>query len=347
MYLGSAGMVCSVGLAAASACAAMRAGIAKFDELPYCDNQGEPVVGAVVPGAAAARSRDLRVLRLMTLALSDCLKLSEPLPKNSPLLVGLAEPDRPGGTAHLEQSLIPQLSSELGVQFNPRLSRAFPAGHTAGFEALRAARDLILDGTVDSCLVCGVDSYVNAKSLLWLEQHGRLKSAENSDGVIPGEAAAAIWLHRAPILAPAPAVALRGLGFGHEEVGVLSEQPLLGVGLSAAARAALTEAQLQLHEIAFRISDVTGEGYGFKEQSLSVSRLMRGRREAFPLWHPADSLGDTGAAAGVCQMVVACDALRNGYAPGSRAICFTSSVRGARAVAVTQRELREGGTADE
>ena len=51
MHLISAGLVCSVGLSAAAACAAMRAGIAMFEELPYADNRGQPIVGAVVPGS--------------------------------------------------------------------------------------------------------------------------------------------------------------------------------------------------------------------------------------------------------------------------------------------------------
>ena len=44
-----------------------------------------------------------------------------------------------------------------------------------------------------ACLVCGVDSYINARSLHWLDRNSRLKTPANSDGVIPGEAAAACW----------------------------------------------------------------------------------------------------------------------------------------------------------
>ncbi len=338
IYFGSTGMVCSVGLTALSACAAARAGIAKFDELAYNDNRGEPIVGAAVSGLKGRGTRDQRLLRMSALALADCLDRGGVIPKHVPLLIALAEPGRPGAGAQLEQTLIPRLERKLGVQFDPRRSRAILGGHTAGLEAVRAARDLLEEGGIPSCLVCGVDSYVNAKSLLWLEQHERLKTSDNSDGVIPGEAAAAIWVLRSPTSAPRPAVSLAGLGLGFEQAGVMSVEPLLGVGLTAAARAALAEANLQLHEMDFRISDVTGEAYGFKEQSLVVARLMRSRRDEFPLWHGADSMGDIGAASGVSQLVVACDALRRGYAPGSRVICFTSAVPGARAVAVVQRE---------
>src|SRR5207237_7968617 len=124
----------------------------------------------------------------------------------------------------------------------------------------------------------GADSYVDGRALRWLEEHWRLKTDDNSDGVIPGEAAAAVFLQPH---APAPAAALAevvGLGFAQEKAHVLSEDPLLGLGLAAAARQALAEAGLRLHEIDFRLSDVTGESYGFKEQSLVLARLMRVRR---------------------------------------------------------------------
>ena len=50
MYLGAIGMVCSVGFSAAATCAAIRAEIAMFHELPYKDRNREPIVGAFVPG---------------------------------------------------------------------------------------------------------------------------------------------------------------------------------------------------------------------------------------------------------------------------------------------------------
>jgi 3-oxoacyl-[acyl-carrier-protein] synthase-1 len=99
----------------------------------------------------------------------------------------------------------------------------------------------------------------------------------------------------------------------------------------------LTEAAQPLHEMDFRLSDVTGESYGFKEQALLLSRVMRGRRTEFPIWHCSDAIGDTGAAAGVCQFVRTFEAFRKGYAPGDRAIGFTSNVLGERATSILYR----------
>jgi 3-oxoacyl-[acyl-carrier-protein] synthase-1 len=340
MDIVATGMVCSVGLTAATACAAMRAKVAKFNDLPYRDNEGEPIVGAVVPGLPFDMRKHQRLVELLCMALRDCLGSGEvKSTERIPLIVGLAEPERPGGAAGTD-SIIREVEAALGLRFNPKLSRTIPMGHVAGFEAMRQAREILKDGGVSVCLVCGVDSLINAAALRWLEQHDRLKTPGNSDGVIPGEGAAGILVSR-PEDEPSGGCVARiiGLGFAHEKSSILTEEPLLAEGLASAGRSALAEAGLQMHEIDFRLSDVSGESYGFREQALVGSRLMRVRRECLPIWHCADAIGDTGAAAGVCQMIAAQQAFRRRHAPGRRAIGFTSSTQGARAAAVLERQV--------
>lgn len=340
MYLVSTGMVCSVGLNALSACAALRARIAGFHELPYCDNRGEPIIGAAVPILPPRLKRNERLIELAAMALADCLSnLSTESLVNIPLLIGLAESGRPGGGDGVTQTIIPELEQKLGIRFHPTLSQVIPEGHVSGFRALNVARQLFHSQGLPACLICGVDSYLNAQSLLWLNEHWRLKTEENSDGVIPGEGAAAVLLQAQSPSGAESGVKIAGIGFGHEEAGVLSEEPLLGLGLAAAARSALTEAGQQMHQMDFRLSDVTGESYGFKEQALMLGRLMRERRESLPIWHSADCIGDTGAAAGVGQLIVAQHAFRKRYAPGEQAIACTSAVPGGRA-AVVLRQAR-------
>ena len=339
MYLTHTGLVCSVGLNAQSACAAMRAGISGFEELPYLDNQGEPIVGAFVPTLPFDLKREQRLIELLVLALEDCLsQVSTRSLEKIPLLVGLAEPDRPGGGAKLAEQIVKKIEHRLEKRFHPQYSRAFPKGHVAGFEALQVARELLQqDSGIPACLVCGVDSYINASSLLWLDQHDRLKTEDNSDGVIPGEAAAAVIIQRQPTAKAS--IKIIGLGFGYEQVNILSAEPLLGLGLSEAARKALAEAGIQIHETDFRLSDVTGESYGFKEQALMVARLLRvHQEEGYPIWHCAEYVGDLGASAGVSQLVIAFQAFLKGYAPGKRAIGYTSAVTGERAVVILEQQ---------
>jgi len=343
MYVTATGMVCSVGLNAAAACAAMRAGIANFAELPYHDNQGEPIIGAMVPGLARTFKREEHLIEILAMALVDCLQKKTLGPSaDIPLLVSLAEPERPGGCAGLADSIIGRLQNKLNINFHPDLSQTIQKGHTGGFDALRTARKLLLDTRIPACLICGVDSYINASSLLWLDQHWRLKTDENSDGVIPGEAAAAVLLQRQAEPDIKIGVRITGLGFGYEKANVLSEEPLLGLGLTEATRGALVGAGIKMHEIDFRISDVTGESYGFKEQALVIARLLRvHREEGLPIWHCSENSGDSGASAGISQLVVAFHAFLKGYAPGDRAMCCTSAVPGERAVAVIERQKQE------
>ncbi|QRK11038.1 hypothetical protein JQX13_13770 [Archangium violaceum] len=61
-----------------------------------------------------------------------------------------------------------------------------------------------------------------------------------------------------------------------------------------------------------------------------------------PLWLCAESIGEVGAAASLCQLVRMAQAWQRGYAPGPRALCFASSVSGERAVAVVRRPRQPG-----
>src|SRR5262249_20710957 len=159
---------------------------------------------------------------------------------------------------------------------------------------------------------------------LWLDGHFRLKTPANRDGAIPGEAAAAVLLQKRP--SSAAVTEITGVGFGQETAHILSDKPLLGLGLTEAVRKALAEAKLGMHEIDCCFSDVTGELYGFKELPLVEGRLSRVvRKQERPLWHWAEAIGDSGAAAGALQLAGADEAFRKGYAPGDRLLCLTSS----------------------
>ena len=339
MDIVATGMVCSVGLTAASACAALRARVSGFKELPYLDGQGNPIVGARVPEVMPDFVKPgERLVDLLTLAMGDCFRASPAaMPPKLPLVLGLAEADRPGGGAGLGELIIRETERRTGLRFHETLSRTIELGHTSGFHGLLEARRVLNRSDVPVCLVCAVDSYINGRSLVWLEKLARLKTIDNSDGVIPGEAAVCVLVRRPGEAGDGGGARVAGLGFARETATVLNEEPLRGFGLAGAARSALAEAGLAMHEVDFRLSDVTGESYGFREFALLEARLLRVRRDGMPFWHCADAIGDTGAAAGLCQIVIADYAFRKDYAPGGRALGVTSSVTEDRAAAVVVR----------
>ncbi|QRK11032.1 hypothetical protein JQX13_13740 [Archangium violaceum] len=344
MDVTATGLVSSVGLSAASACAAMRAGLSSFEALAYRDNQArKSITGSPVSVLPRDLGREERLVDLLAMAIADALGGDAGAGcEQVPLVVAVSEPGRPGGGAALAGTLVARVERRLERRFHPGLSRVLTGGSAAGFQALEAARKVLEVRRAAACLVCGVDSFLNARSLLWLQEHGRLKTQANADGVIPGEAAACVRVELRARAPRQPLATVEGLGFAREPATVLNEEPLRAEGLVKAGRAALEEAGLRMEDMDLRLSDVSGELYAFKEQALALTRLLRVKRESLPLWLCAESIGEVGAAASLCQLVRMAQAWQRGYAPGPRALCFASSVSGERAVAVVRRPRQPG-----
>jgi 3-oxoacyl-[acyl-carrier-protein] synthase-1 len=95
-----------------------------------------------------------------------------------------------------------------------------------------------------------------------------------------------------------------GLGYGTERATILSEEPLRGDGLKEAITNAMKDASITWEQIDFRITDANGEQYWFKEASLALTRTLRMHKAEVDLWHPADSIGEIGAAIVPCVLGV-------------------------------------------
>ena len=210
----------------------------------------------------------------------------------------------------------------------------FAEGSVGAFKAIRRAQELLTGGQGQDCVVAAADSLIDAQALLDLSRRRGLLTEDNSDGVIPGEAAGCLLLSAHPGRTLA---SMRGAGFAHEPATLDNDVPLRGEGITTAARRALAEAGLALHDIDFRVSDAAGESFSFKEQALLLARLLRQRRADFPLTLCAEVLGQTGAAAGLCGLISAIAAFGRQYAPGPRAIAFASAPGGERAALIVER----------
>jgi 3-oxoacyl-[acyl-carrier-protein] synthase-1 len=103
-------------------------------------------------------------------------------------------------------------------------------------------------------------------------------------------------------------------------------------------RAALDQAGLAYGDISYRLADLSGEHYYFKEASLAQSRLWRSHRDPEEIWHPADSFGYTGAAVIPILLGVGLIAGRKGYAPGPIALAHAAHDDGRRAAMVLRME---------
>ena len=112
-------------------------------------------------------------------------------PESIPVLLCVAEEDRPGRLEGLGDPLFFQTCELLGVRFHER-SRVIAQGRVGGAVALHHASRLIHEEGFRHVIVAGVDSYLVAGTLRAYDERERLLTPANSNGFIPGEAGGAL-----------------------------------------------------------------------------------------------------------------------------------------------------------
>ncbi|MER8565603.1 hypothetical protein NKH85_09885 [Mesorhizobium sp. M0924] len=324
-------LVTPVGYSAASSIAAMRGKIAAFNELSYHDAEGEPIIGATVDALPLKLRGRERISALVKLAFEQLdADTVTGLPWGQmPLLLCTRENEMPGGRLKgiLAGITLPDGRGLTG----PKLLH-IAGGPVAVFTALSHAETLLKSEGYPACIIVAVDSLVDARTLSWLDLHQRLKTSAVTDGLVPGEAAGILVVTRDA--ASLTAISILGIGFGVEGSTLFNETPFRADGLSAALKAALADAGVPMHKVSFRLSDVAGESYAFEELVLAQMRNMREVRPCQDVWHAADCIGDSGAAAGIIQFAWAEQAYARNYAPGKLAALHASSCFGPKAAAI-------------
>jgi 3-oxoacyl-[acyl-carrier-protein] synthase-1 len=323
-------------MSAQSACAAIRARVSNPIETRFIDSNGSWITAHQTPMREALTGRS-RLVEMAVLAIQNCLETLDQFDwRTCPVLLCLSESDRPGREVELDKELFKHLQLVLGVRF-AQSSMVIARGRVGVLIAIDLASQLLQKGC-SAVLVVATDSLLTARTLSTYIAQQRLLTEDNSNGFIPGEGAGALLLGKDSEVA----VACIGLGFSQEDATILSENPLKGVGLATAIKIALKSAGLALHEMDFRSTDIAGEQYYFKEAAIALSRLLRGRKEKFDLWHHAECVGEIGAASAIVAIVSAAFGMIKGYAPGLRCLIHISDDSGARAAAViTGHQNRE------
>ncbi|WP_220498213.1 hypothetical protein [Stieleria mannarensis] len=329
----STGMVTGVGLSTPASCAAIRCAIDNFQETRFIARGGDWIVASEVPLDPPVRGR-AKLIRMAAMAIAECwAKLPVPATHPIALLLCLAEADRPGRLAGVDESLLSDLADDLGVHLSTN-SAVFQNGPIGGAQAVRTAMTLIDDQLEPFVIVAGVDTMLVAGTLTALDDAYRLLTPSNSNGLIPGEAGAAVALAAVQPQTDSPQFTLHGCGFGTETATITSDLPLKADGMSAAIGDAFQSSGCTYHDVAYRITDISGEQYAFKEASLAAARTMKQVKEEFDLWHTADCIGDIGAAIVPCMIAVAKTAAEKKYAPGDGVIFQCANDDGARSAIV-------------
>ncbi len=131
------GMMTAVGLTAPASCAAIRARLDSFRETRFIGPGGDWLVGAEVPLEEPWRGIP-RLARLLAGPIGECLSACPDVPPETiPVLVCLAEEDRPGRLDGLGNPLFFEACNILGVRFHPELAPLPARPGRRRFRALR------------------------------------------------------------------------------------------------------------------------------------------------------------------------------------------------------------------
>lgn len=321
----SVGMVTAVGLDAPSACAAMRAKLDGFTETRFLGSTGEWLVGAPVP-LPRGWVGEKRMAHLAAGAISEAFGAVPHARGQTALVLCLAEEERPGRPVADGAELLRRIAEIVEIAPHAR-SRIVAHGRPSGLVALDLARRALAAGDAPFVLIAGVDSYLTTPAVETYLKQKRLLASNNPNGFIPGEAAAAVLCTRSGN----GGLQLFGLGLSREKASIYNAEdlPLRGDGMTAAYRAAFGETGIEMNRLGYRISDLIGEQYWFKQSTLASLRLLRGRHAFQDIWSPAESLGNVGAAVVPVMIGMAHTAAAKGYAAGNPVLVEASGDGGA------------------
>jgi 3-oxoacyl-[acyl-carrier-protein] synthase I len=327
-----AGVVCVLGLSVPEAAAAVRTGMMFFDTGPLYGPNFEPFTLAQLPDEALASysadiertpgltSRELRLLRLAPRALTDCVHLLGRSASSVPLLLALPEHETP--IALQPDRLIALLASQAPGAFDVGKSAAVGRGRAGGLLALGTAVEMVRTDQHKHVIVGGVDSFRDPWLLATLTKDGRVKTSQNLDGFVPGEGAAFI-LVSADNAGLAPWARLSPLSHGAEPGHLGSDVPYLGEGLAKVVAPLLAHLALST-PIRAVWSTMNGESHWGKEWGVTFLRNRASFDPAHAMEHPADCVGELGAASGLFSVALAAYGAREGT-HSVPALCYGSN----------------------
>jgi 3-oxoacyl-[acyl-carrier-protein] synthase-1 len=328
-------MVTGVGNSGSACCAAIRCGINNFTETRFSDGAGNWIVGSEVQLSQPWCGVE-KLGRMLAKVICDAFDSDPTLPPDTPIVICTSERDRPGRLPNLHHQLVEVADRWVPADLQ-ETSWIIAEGRVSGVLAMVEAAKLIYERGHRSVVIADCDSYLRGATLSAFIRKRRILCPRNSNGFVPGEAASAMVVTR-PQSTERRQLILKGIGFGVEMAHVESDEPLRADGLTTAIRGALLDSQTEMATVDFRIADLSGEQYSFKEAALALARIAREEKETFDIWHPSDCVGEIGAAAVGVAANIAAAGTAKGYAPGNQILCHFGNDDGRRAAMVLAYE---------
>jgi 3-oxoacyl-[acyl-carrier-protein] synthase-1 len=330
------GLTCAVGLRARHAAAAVRAGLARFQESDTFDRRGQPFILARVPRhrlpdlpeGSGLNPHESTLVRLAAAAASEALQpIAHPSPR-VPLTLALPEPHADVPPLVRDALCLHQLLKMLAP--GPTAARTISRRRAGGLLALADALAAIERGE-PYALAVAADTHDDPTLLAALDREDRVRADGVYDGFTPGEAGAAVLLAApgtAARLGRSPLARLDAVATADEPGHRYSSEPHRGDGLAAAIRG-LFSVLPAAHKARTIYASLNSESLFAKEWGVATIRNRDHLDEHARLEHPADCLGDTGAASGLLLTVLA--ALDQQHTAGSPTLVWAASDRELRA----------------
>lgn len=322
------------GLRADSSSISAYTGISGITEHPYMiDKAGDPfMVG--IDLTLNEHSRTERMFILAASALMEVIDLI-PLVPESRLTVYLGLPEL---GLHFDQReaeiLCQRLEAHVSVSCH---SVMIPVaeGNSAAILAMQHALNEMCKGTLDYCIVGGVDSLLDSDILESMDDASIVASESNLWGFPPGEGAAMLAICSSKFAQQnclTPLASIASVGISNEPNCIGTDTICTGEGLAKAMSEAAAAAGNQITK---QYCDINGERYREDEFSYAILRVHSSIfANAVDYVTPADCWGHTGAATGALLALLSIYCHRRGFVVGDWPMIWCGSNNGRRTAMV-------------
>jgi len=334
--------VTAVGADMQQTCAAINAGITPFVEHEYITctpsdpewDEDLPTYVATAPFISPFLNTSERLTLLAIPAITELFaksKLKRSSLAKTGLFLALPVKDKSTESLALNDSWLNDLKKQIGLS-GLAISKVSSSGNIGVSLLINEVIGLLNNGQLEQCIIGGVDSYLFAERIAYLDQQWRIKSARNVDGFIPGEGAAMLMLEtkaNADKRNVTPLAQLSGIGQGSEEKHFFSQLSSNGQGLASAIKGAVHK-DGTTKQVSNIYCDFNGESYYANEWGLMQVRLASIFNDVKAFNHPADCYGNVGAASGALLLASAVENLQQESASNNNTLVVTANDSGQR-----------------
>lgn len=338
LVISGIGMISSIGISASQSCASLSAGISRRKNMPeiyycYADDpdfeDGTELIAAPVSFLKPMREKypepDEWLALMAEKAFTDLMESSDyddEMDCETGLFISLP-------VKLIEKD--PAMKDAFIYHFHNRIEKdLFPCeaycftGHTGVFSMINAAVDAIAEGKITRAIVGGVESCLFPDWLDDLDREYRIKSPRNIDGYIPGEAAAFLLLEKENKSQQENTVTFT--------IDALSSATGLHTPQApgSALKKVISGLLEGLDETPVIFCDLNGESWRMEEWGFARTSLGERLGNPVLLEHPADMLGDVGAATGAALIIAAMYHIQIMNKDHHTALIWTSSDQGER-----------------